>query len=347
MAERVNQQIADRLVRRQLQAGRVETALRQQVFAQLALLESEILSALKSNDPTEFVLLARRRRDIEQLMSENIDPLVAERYRHIAVLLDAAMLRLAKDEAGAIQTIVNTATDEPVIEEQPSDRQLRAGVINGLFPSPSRPVDASTIASDWWTRAGLSVSLKVHDTLTVGVALEETLTDLARRIRGTAENGFADGVLGRAKTDAARLLTTQMTNTLGETRAAVAAANASRLIVIHQSVLDSSTSYVCLGRHGLKYTADTHEGIGHAIPYLSGVPYHPNCRSSIVPALADGGPIMQESARAWLRRQGPAVQDEVLGPTRARMWREGRLSSPRQLLEATSGTPLTLEELGA
>jgi hypothetical protein len=275
VADSINQQISDKLVRRQLVAGRIETSLRREVFEQLAILESEIVSALKSNDPTEFVLLARRRREIEQLMSENIDPLVEERYRHIAVLLDAAVLRLAKDEARAAETIVNTVADESVIDEQPSERQLRAGVIHGLFPSPSRPVDASTTASDWWTRAGLSVSQKVHDTLMVGVSLEENLTDLSRRIRGTAENGFADGVLGRAKTDAAKILTTQMTNTVAEARAAVAARNAPRIMVIHTSILDSRTSVICLGRHGLRYDAATQEPIGHDVPYLSGIPYHP------------------------------------------------------------------------
>jgi hypothetical protein len=40
------------------------------------------------------------------------------------------------------------------------------------------------------------------------------------------------------------------------------------------------------------------------------------------------------------------MQDEVLGPTRARMFREGTLT-PRGLLDATSGQPLTLEEIGA
>ena len=49
----------------------------------------------------------------------------------------------------------------------------------------------------------------------------------------------------------------------------------------------------------------------------------------------------------WLRRRGPAFQDAVLGPTRARMFREGTLSSPRQLIDSATGKPLTLEELGA
>jgi hypothetical protein len=346
MAERVNQQISDALLKRQLQAGRVETALRQQVMAQLAILEQDILAALKVADPTQFALLTRRRRAVETMMAEELDPLIQDRYRHLAGLLDAAFLRFGAHEAEAVERIVNDVTGDAVIEAQPSMRRLRSGIVQGLFPSAATPTDLSATGADWWQRQGASLSQRLGDQLMVSVSLGESLTSMTQRVRGTSDNGFADGLMGKARQDAARLLTTQMTNTLGETRAAVAAANPSRLIVIHQSVLDSSTSYVCLGRHGLKYTADTHEGINHAIPYLSGVPYHPNCRSSIVPALADGGPIMQESASAWLRRQGPAVQEEVLGPTRARMFRDGKLTM-KGLLEASSGKPLTLEELGA
>ena len=48
MAESVNTQIADGLTEQQLRDARVEMGLRREVFAQLALLESEILSALKA-----------------------------------------------------------------------------------------------------------------------------------------------------------------------------------------------------------------------------------------------------------------------------------------------------------
>src|SRR5262245_20117047 len=107
MSDTINQRISDRLIRRQIQVGRVEISLRREVYAQLALLEREILVVLTSNDPTEFVLLARRRREIEQLMHDEIDPLIQERYRHIASLLDVAMMRIGKSEAEAVQTIVN------------------------------------------------------------------------------------------------------------------------------------------------------------------------------------------------------------------------------------------------
>lgn len=153
--------------------------------------------------------------------------------------------------------------------------------------------------------------------------------------------------MARARTDAATVVQTQVTNAVGEAHAATVRRNVTpQLILIHTSVLDSRTSSICLARHGLRFTADTHEPIGHSIPYLGGVPYHPSCRSSMQPGVRDGGPIPQASVTQWLQRRDTAFQDEVLGPTRAKMWRAGRLT-PRQLIEAATGKPLTLEELGA
>ena len=276
MAESVNQRIADRLVRRQIQAARIEAGLRAQVLERLAVLEQDILAAIKTADPTEFALLSRRRREVEDLMREELGPLIQDRYARLAGLLDAALLRLGQSEVAAVETIVNAAAGDDVIEALPSQRHLRAGITQTLFPSPSKPTDPSATGSEWWSRAADSLTQRVRDTLLVSVSLEESLTEMTRRVRGTAENNFADGVMARGRADATRLLTTQVTNALGETRTAVAAANPTRLIVIHQSVLDSRTSILCLSRNGLKYTADTHEGIGHDVPYLNGVPYHPS-----------------------------------------------------------------------
>lgn len=53
-----------------------------------------------------------------------------------------------------------------------------------------------------------------------------------------------------------------------------------------------------------------------------------------------------ENTTTWLKQRDTAFQDEVLGPTRAAMFRAGKISS-RDLISAISGRPLTLEELGA
>jgi hypothetical protein len=56
--------------------------------------------------------------------------------------------------------------------------------------------------------------------------------------------------------------------------------------------------------------------------------------------------VPQETVTSWLSRRDTAYQDAVLGPTRARMFRAGTLT-PKHLIEAATGKPLTLEELGA
>lgn len=276
MAERVNQAIADALTERQLQVGRVESHLRLEAWAVLAVLEREIVSALKAHDPTEFVLLSRRRQEVAQLMREDIDPLITLRYERLATMMDAALMRLAQHEAATVQQVVNAATEEETITDMPSTRQLRAGVVFGLFPSASTPTDFSTTGSDWWARQGASLSQRIGDSLTSGVALEESLTQLTQRVRGTSDNGFQDGLMAKARNDATRLVTTHLANTITEARAAVAARHPERMVLHHVSLRDGRTSLICIARDGKRFTADTHEPIGHTLPYLQGIPYHPS-----------------------------------------------------------------------
>ena len=252
MAETVNQTIADALLEQQLRDARVERELREEVWAMLLLLESEILSALKSDDPTEFALLARRRREVATLMNEQLDPLIQARYVRLAALLGSAMLRLAQHEAAVVQDVVNAASGEDTLAELPSERQVRAGVVQGLFPSPAKPTDLATTGREWWKRQGDSVSQRLGDSLTVGVALAESLTALTQRVRGTSEQGFQDGLMAKARHDAARLVRTQTTNAISEARVAVADRNARTVRgVQHSSVLDSHT---CLAAETLVRT---------------------------------------------------------------------------------------------
>jgi len=347
MASSVNAQIADQMTERLLQVQRVATGLRLDVWRQLTVLEADILALLKMSDPTDETLLRARRRAIESLMDEELDSLIRHRYSALAALLTAALLRLARQEAGIVQDIVNAATGEATLPALPSEAALRRGVTETLIPTPQRPTDLSAVGAEWWERQGQSLGQRIRDSLLVGVSLEESLTQLTARIKGTSDNAFEDGIMARARTDAATVVQTQVTNAVGEAHVATAMRNATpQLIIIHTSILDSKTSTICLARHGLRFTADTHEPLGHSIPYLGGVPYHPNCRSSFQPGVRDGGPLPEASVTAWLKQRTTAYQDALLGPTRAQMWRAGTLS-PRALIDHLTGKPLTLEELGA
>ena len=84
MPSTVNAQIADALTARLLQVGRVTTGLRLDVWRQLAVLESDLLAVLKMADPTDVELLRARRRAIEDLMEQDLEPLIARRYGGLA-----------------------------------------------------------------------------------------------------------------------------------------------------------------------------------------------------------------------------------------------------------------------
>lgn len=129
-------------------------------------------------------------------------------------------------------------------------------------------------------------------------------------------------------------------------------------------IADGFIVHNCRIRDGLKYEAGTHKPIGHKVPWLSGPgKIHWNCRSTSTPVTKSwrelGIPIdeMSPSERAsmdgqvpaettfasWLQRQSAARQDQVLGPERGRLIREGGLKLPD--LYSPSGRYLTLEEL--
>jgi hypothetical protein len=275
MAEPVNAQIADAMTVRLLQVGRAETRQRQEVWAVLLLLEQELLHALREADPAQFSFLVARRRAVHFLVRDEVDPLVTTRYAKIARDVDAFLVALAEQEARVTQRIVNTATEARTVDEMPSDTTLRRAVRQALIPSVATPTDLSATGSEWWERQAMGLVLRLGDSLMVGVSLEEPLPTLVARVQGTAANGYADGIMTKAKEAAARLLRTQTTNAVSEARVTVADVNAGAVLIEHSSILDSRTSLVCLGRYGLRYTVPDHEPVDHAVPYLGGPPYHP------------------------------------------------------------------------
>lgn len=242
MAERVNQEIVDAFTARQILAGRVETQERQEVWALLVLLETDLLHVLKTEDPFAIEQLARRRRAVEAMVQESLEPLITARYAQIAAQVDAVLVRLAQAEARATQQLVNDATGEATVEDVPPGGLVRVAVTQTLFPSPTTPTDLATFGSDWWTRQGAGLTQRLGDQLLVSAALGETVTQATAKLQGTRAAGFQDGLMAKAREDATRLLRTQTTNALGEAHAAVGKVNPGQgLVLLHSSVLDSRT----------------------------------------------------------------------------------------------------------
>lgn len=145
--------------------------------------------------------------------------------------------------------------------------------------------------------------------------------------------------------------------------------------IVHDAVLHNST--VCRARSMLMWDLDGNPIGGHNIP-LIGPPAHINCRSTLIPVLrpwsevsddvtaavrakspksqADeklkgiqasmGGPVSADlNYEEWLRTQPLAMQLEVLGPAKHKLWTDGKITF-RDLVDQR-GNPLTLAEITA
>ena len=252
-----------------------EARLRARVAAQLALLGTALARALRADDPTAGRLVDTRQQDVEDWLQTVGAVLIQDTYQRLTVRVWDSLVQLATDDATQTSADIAALTGTALVPLAPA--RIREIVATTLFPTPQRPGDQSATLGTWWERQADRLKMQLHDLLLVGVTQGISLADLVDQVVGTEDRGFADGLVATAQEAASGLLRTAVTNTLAETRSVLAAANPDAVQAIqHTSVLDGKTSLICLGRDGLRYTADTHEPIGHTVPYLGGIPYHFN-----------------------------------------------------------------------
>lgn len=202
---------------------------------------------------------------------------------------------------------------------------------------------------------------------TVNEALQEYSSRKSRQIIQTVRDGVTLGQTSQEITRNIKDLTkTQQRQaaTLARTIANYVSIQAREVVMRENSditdsykwiaTLDSRTSLICASRDQqiFKESNDSPKP-----------PAHFNCRSTIAPilkdefdlgldidsrrpAVSDDGVKQVSSStpyEAWLRRQSRAFQTEVLGVTRAKLFREGRISIGR-FVDA-QGATLTLDQL--
>ena len=210
---------------------------------------------------------------------------------------------------------------------------------------------------------------KIRQAVAQGYTESKTTDQIVRELRGTRVNGYADGLLQGTRRDVEAVTRTALGHMAGFTQDRFLDANVDLIKgVVWSSKLDMSTSEICRIRDGKLYTPETHKPIGHSIPWLAGPGRaHWNCRSyqtAVLKSHKDLGIdipeiVVEGKTRAsvdgqvpadttygqWLEKQSAARQTEVLGVTRAKLMRDGKLSMAD--MHNSKGQFLTLNELRA
>jgi hypothetical protein len=238
-------------------------------------------------------------------------------------------------QKGAMQAVIPALVQDIYPIKAPNFSQVQA-LVN------SRPFQGKLL-KEWMAGIESDRAVSIRDAIRSGVVDGRTTADIVRTIMGTRAEQYADGILQKPRREVEAVVRSAISHT-AET-ASEKSFEANSDIISHVewlSTLDTRTTDKCIIRDRKPYTLVTYKPIGHEIPWLAGPgKIHWCCRSTKLPILKDARSlgIKDAAARAsmdgqvpkemnyaeWLTKQSAARQDEVLGPTRGKMMREGDL----------------------
>lgn len=314
-------------------------------------LEREADAVARASERMVRLPPSRRRAVLEARLGD-----VEDQARSIGVQLFARLRdRLAEvsvsEAEWQLRTLRRIVPTELAIDFAPASHTLLRSTIT------ARPMQGRFLR-EWAADVGVNSARRVSAAIRLGVANGASVQQITASVRGTAANGFADGVINATRNEAATVTRTAINHVVTHAHQTTIAANADIIDSVQWvSTLDARTSQICWGLDGLVWPIDRGPR----------PPAHPSCRSAIVPilkAIEDipgidlsrlpaatrasmrGEVPAAQSFAGWLRRQPAAFQDELMGAGKAALFRRGTVPL-RRFVDIGKMRPRTLRELEA
>lgn len=336
----VNDELFDLAVRHQVNLDAYEAGVVRRIIALLNRVQPDIVAQLQTIESDWS--LSR----LDALL-EAVADIIGTGYAALERELVAEVQDFADYEAEYQESSLTRTIPVDVDIVSPSREQIRAAAM-------ARPFQGRLLR-EWARGIDATARQRVRDAVRIGFVEGEPASRIVQRVRGTKARKYEDGILQINRRDAEAVIRTAVAHTAAVARAEVFEANDDIIKAVRWvSTLDGRTSAICRARDGQMY------------PVKSGPrpPAHFRCRSTVVPVTKSYRELgldiddLPESTRAsmngqvpgdqnydqWLRKQPEAFQNEVLGPEKAKLFREG-LTMDRFVTRA--GRELTLAELRA
>lgn len=305
----------------------------------------EIAGEIAKLDPTAVQL--RYRKDRLSRLVERMKAILGTTYEEWQATQRAALAAAGAHEAsGTVHYLrgVLGAGNEGLVS---SSTGLSANYFKRIIDAT--PFEGATL-KEWAAERSRVTLFRVSQQVKLGVARGESVDEIVRRVRGKSvgrPGKYVGGVLQTTTRDAESLVRTAVSDITTHARFGVYDQNAD-LMDGYQLVvtMDGRTSPICI-HYGL-----TPEKV---YPMDSGPrpPFHWRCRTTTVPSVAWdrlGLTPPPEGTRAtatgqkrgdidfdaWLRDAPATYAADLLGPSRARLFRAGKLDL-RQLLRTDGG----------
>lgn len=249
----------------------------------------------------------------------------------------------------------------------PFEYSVAAVSVNQVYAAAMAKPFQGQILDGALTNLSSTRARRVEQAVAQGFVEGKTPTKIVQDLRGTKANGYRDGITEIDRRNLQTIVQTATAHTANTARDAVYEANDDILKgVMWSATLDQKTSEVCRIRDHKEWTLN-HKPVGHSLSWMGGPPAHWNCRSHSVPliksfneilgvtgideskfpkgtrASMDGQVPKSTTYNEWLTRQPAARQDEVLGTTRGKLLRDGKLTADQMYTK--TGEYMTLAEL--
>jgi hypothetical protein len=318
-------------------------------------LYAELQSALQRLDLDSFTV-----QRLESML-HSVKATNAKAYQQVQQEIDTELRDFVKYEASYQSMTIASALPVTVHVAAISAEQVYTAAM-------ARPFQG-VLLNDVLTDLEETAAKKIRQTVAQGFVEGKTTDQIIRELRGTKANKYADGIMQGSRRDIEAVARTALSHMAGFTQDRMVDANQDIIKgVVWCATLDTRTSAPCRARDQKLYSVPDHKPIEHSFPWGGGPGrFHWRCRSHQTTVLKSNKElgidapevVMKDGTRAsmdgqlpadlsygdWLKKQTAARQDEVLGATRAKLLRAGKLKF--EDMYGSKGQYLTLEQLKA
>lgn len=309
-----------------------------------AKLTNELISALERMTPENFTV-----QRLDALLKE-VRALNGKAYTSVRTGLEVDLLDLVKSESDYQKDLFKDVLPISVSVAKIDPEVVYTAAMARPFQVSK---DRAVPLNEYLTGLSSDRAAKIRDAVRLGYLNSETTSQIVRSIRGTKTQNYADGLMQAPRYHVEGMVRTAISHMSNFTAQRFYEANDSILKGVKWiSTLDSRTSPICQARDSLIYPIDSGPR----------PPAHINCRSRISPvtkswrelgidldeitpgtrASFDGQVPQDLTYNDWLKQQSTDRQNDILGQTKAKLFRAGQ--SVDKFVD-NKGKTLTIQQL--
>lgn len=329
-----------------LSLSQYENGLRERVLRLL----KQSLHDINGTLMRDYSTLTRFQRARIVALFKRTDAMIKSAYKRAGTLAGEEALGLARLQSTFAEEVMRSIGQAAGVEI--ATTRLTANQLEKITEYPIQGLELG----EWWETAGADMAMNVRRHIQLGLMQGEPVPQIVNRIAPVSVTSGPPSALLAMRRETTALVRTVVTAISAETQFETFSNMDEDVTDSYQYVatLDDRTTEICASLDGqvFKYEDES----------APRPPMHVNCRSTIIPVVnwdklgvkppedlqkltraSMGGPTSYRTYSGWLRDQPADVQNEVLGASRARLFRAGKASLKD--LVRSDGTTLTLPQL--